>query len=59
MATSETHLHKITNVPGFYLTNDVILMGANPLLGPLEGVGPSNYLPASKSLHPLPTFFHT
>jgi hypothetical protein len=42
MATNETHVHKITNVPSFFLMalglNDFV--GANPLLGLLEGVGP-------------------
>ncbi len=36
-----THLHKIINVPVFYMACGLmILMGANPLLWPLEGVGP-------------------
>jgi hypothetical protein len=42
MATRETNVHKITNIQYlfFYMAlglND--LMGADPLLGPLEGVG--------------------
>jgi hypothetical protein len=37
----ETHVHKITNVPVFIRRLDLmILMQANPLLRPLEGVGP-------------------
>jgi len=38
----ETHLHKITNVPVFFIWRHyfTLLMRANPLLGPLEGVGP-------------------
>jgi hypothetical protein len=40
---SKTHVHKATNVPVFIWFLDLmILMGANPLLGPLEGVGPWN-----------------
>jgi hypothetical protein len=34
-----SHVHKITNEPGFYMVLDIIiLMGANPL----EGVGTEN-----------------
>jgi hypothetical protein len=43
--TSETHVHKITNViPVFYMPLSLNLVGANPLLQPLEGVwvGPEN-----------------
>jgi hypothetical protein len=42
MATNETRVYKITNVAGFFIWRYVlmILMRANPLLGPLEGVGP-------------------
>jgi hypothetical protein len=42
---SKTLVHKITYVLVFYMPpelNDLILMGANPLLGPLEGVDPRN-----------------
>jgi hypothetical protein len=43
--TSETHVHKITNVPVFYLALELmILMVANPLLGLLEGMGPENQM---------------
>jgi hypothetical protein len=46
MATSETHIHKITNVQygTFFIwcLNLMTLMGADPLLGPLKGVGPQN-----------------
>jgi hypothetical protein len=41
VATIETHVHKINNVPVFYMTlglND--FDGANPLLVPLEEVDP-------------------
>jgi hypothetical protein len=39
--TRESQVHKITNTPVFYMgLGLMILMGANPLLGPLEGVGP-------------------
>jgi hypothetical protein len=62
MATSETHIHKITNLLIFYIALGLDdLMGANPLLGPLEGVGPKNLeffvmdVPALKSLRPAPT----
>ncbi len=40
---SKTHVLKITKVPVSYMSiglND--FDGANPLLGPLEGVGPEN-----------------
>jgi hypothetical protein len=38
-----TRVHKITNVPVVYMARAVvILMRGNPLLGPLEGVGPEN-----------------
>jgi hypothetical protein len=42
MAMSETHVYKITNVPVFFiwLLDLMILMRANPLLRPLEGVDP-------------------
>jgi hypothetical protein len=59
MATSETHVHKITNLPVFYMA--LGLDDFDPFLGPLEGVGPINLeffvmdLPASKSLRPAPT----
>jgi hypothetical protein len=56
MATSETNALKITNIPVFiWRLGVMILMGANPLLGPLEGdfQGPHLALlmdlPASKS----------
>jgi hypothetical protein len=41
MATIETHGQKTTNVPIFFIWRlDLkILMGANPLLRPLQGVG--------------------
>ncbi len=32
-----THVHKVTSVPVFYRLDLMILMGVNPLLGPLEG----------------------
>jgi hypothetical protein len=46
---TETHVHKITNVHVFFIwrLDLIILMRANPLLGPLEGVGPCN----SSGLH--------
>jgi hypothetical protein len=41
MATRETHVHKITNVPVFlWRLGLMILMWTNPLLGPLEWMGP-------------------
>jgi hypothetical protein len=40
---SKTHVHKITNRPVFiWRLGSMILMGANPLLGPLERVGPES-----------------
>jgi hypothetical protein len=33
-----THVHKITNLPVFYMA---LLMGATPLLGPLKKFAPS------------------
>jgi hypothetical protein len=44
MATSETHVHKITNVQYFFIwrLDLLLLMGANPLLGPSEVVVPEN-----------------
>jgi hypothetical protein len=43
---SKTHVHKITNVLVFFIgqLDLIILMGANPLLGQLAGVGPRNEL---------------
>ncbi len=43
MATSETNALKITNIPVFIGRFGVmILMGANSLLGPLDGLGLEN-----------------
>jgi hypothetical protein len=41
IATSETHVHKITTVPLGCL-DPMILKGENPLLRPVEGVDPFN-----------------
>jgi hypothetical protein len=43
-SNSQTHLNKITNVPVYYMALGLLMisMGAIPLLGPLEGVGPEN-----------------
>jgi hypothetical protein len=53
-----THVHKITNVPGFLGRLDlIILMRANPLLGPLEEVGLENldfFWPKWHSFRSLP-----
>jgi hypothetical protein len=56
---SQTHVHKITEVSFFILRWDsMILMGANPVLGTLEGVAFSRALemdlPPSKSLRLAP-----
>jgi hypothetical protein len=48
---------KPTPSPPTHPPDLIILMGANPLLGPLEGVGPENRkmdLPPSKSFSPEP-----
>jgi hypothetical protein len=55
----ETQVHKITNVPVFYMPwlDLMILMRANPLLGQLEWVGPENlevFKPKWHSLRSLP-----
>jgi hypothetical protein len=52
---SQTHVHKITNVPVFiWRLVLMILMGANPLLSSLEGMGPESldfFGPKWHSLH--------
>ncbi len=45
MATSETYVHKFTNLQNLLFIRFLdlmILMGADPLLGPLGVVGPEN-----------------